>query len=1013
MASTPRYHRGAMTMDTPWMEEELLAHAAWVRELARGLVRDASDADDLAQDTFVAALRGAPRERGAARAWLAGIARRLAWKRQRDRHRELALDQAALERAGTSSPQAIERLELHELLARELRALREPLRAALIERYVHGRSAAEIAEQSGVPLPTVRSRLQLGLEELRSRLDRRFDGDRETWMSALVLAAGSKAAGASALGGGLLVSTLAKVAIGAVALVAGVWLLRTPPNVPDVPIADGADAASRAAPLETATVGMAHATEATSNGSARRNPVPAATASPPTELPAVIVRGRTVDEAGRPIAGVELGCTELAWSKRLLWEQAPAECFPKTTSAADGRFTLATHLPEPAPPGVIVTIEARKPGFCRVQLRTGERTNELDVGDLPLGSAARVAGRVCDARGLPCPGVSIRVSPTHPTHLDAPANRRPSYGGETHSALDGSFAFDDAPAAACTLSAYSDDLRQATLAVDLSSGESKEDVALVLPELDGADSISGTVVDPQGRAVPKAALHERKTSGPGEPRNLSTACDERGRFRIDGCAGASFEILARDRACEFGPVLARDVPAGTHALVLRLDGERTFLLRVHDAQGGAVERFSCERRDESFGFSQDGAPLREHPSGEARLPADVRPFLLRIQSPGFAACALGPFDPQTMAAVVDARLERACTIRGVVHGSADALVRASVTLAESNLRSTPSSFGPLPPARAKCAADGSFEMTLEGTGTVRLVARSGELTSSPSGAIRVEPGLDVNDLMLELARGGAIEGRVLRNDGAPAPGFTVNALLGARIAASTSVGKGGEFLLRGLAPGEYELRVSGPNRAIHFDTPRTAPSAQVQHWTCAVGSNSVEHCELRLLDTVRVHVHIDLPEHVQKTWPATFTSWPGEGASTQVEDLEVEAQCTRDFEFVDPLDLLVELGSGSAGGVRLASARRHLLRGDNELAIRLHTGRIEGRLGEPFSTRERIELAWSSDGLHVTAEAQPDAQGAFHFDCAPAGTCSLRRVLVPATRPVEVTEGETAHADGL
>src|SRR5205814_10341316 len=41
--------------------EELLAHAGWVRALARELVRDASTADDLVQETWLAALRHPPR----------------------------------------------------------------------------------------------------------------------------------------------------------------------------------------------------------------------------------------------------------------------------------------------------------------------------------------------------------------------------------------------------------------------------------------------------------------------------------------------------------------------------------------------------------------------------------------------------------------------------------------------------------------------------------------------------------------------------------------------------------------------------------------------------------------------------------------------------------------------------------------------------------------------------------------------------------------------------------------
>ena len=56
---------------------ELLERAAWVRRLARGLVSDASAADDLAQEAWVAALSSAPTDEGSLRNWMAGVLARL------------------------------------------------------------------------------------------------------------------------------------------------------------------------------------------------------------------------------------------------------------------------------------------------------------------------------------------------------------------------------------------------------------------------------------------------------------------------------------------------------------------------------------------------------------------------------------------------------------------------------------------------------------------------------------------------------------------------------------------------------------------------------------------------------------------------------------------------------------------------------------------------------------------------------------------------------------------------
>src|SRR5258705_13091820 len=58
--------------------EALLAEARWVRRLARSLVRDDSVAEDLVQETWIAALEGAPADGGRLRPWLARVVRNFA-----------------------------------------------------------------------------------------------------------------------------------------------------------------------------------------------------------------------------------------------------------------------------------------------------------------------------------------------------------------------------------------------------------------------------------------------------------------------------------------------------------------------------------------------------------------------------------------------------------------------------------------------------------------------------------------------------------------------------------------------------------------------------------------------------------------------------------------------------------------------------------------------------------------------------------------------------------------------
>ncbi len=165
--------------------DELLAHAGWIQSLARSLVRDPATADDLVQDTWVAAMRG--QRRGPVRPWLATILRNL-W-RERDRsetsraHRER---QVASEEQLPSGEELTERVERQRLLAESVMQLDEPYRTVVILRYYEGLSAAKIARRQDQPAERVRWRLRRALEILRERLHGRHGRDWVAWCSFLL-----------------------------------------------------------------------------------------------------------------------------------------------------------------------------------------------------------------------------------------------------------------------------------------------------------------------------------------------------------------------------------------------------------------------------------------------------------------------------------------------------------------------------------------------------------------------------------------------------------------------------------------------------------------------------------------------------------------------------------------------------------------------------------------------------------------------------------------------------------
>lgn len=167
----------------------LLQHSGWVRHLAGSLLRNDALADDLAQETWVAALAHPPTPGLPVRPWLAQVLRnliRMRFRSERRRQgRETQEGEGALGsgRHLDSPEQLVARVDLQRLLGDHVLALPEPFRSTLLLRFYEGLSAAEIAARQEVPAGTVRWRLKTGLDRLRESLDRAHHGDRRAWQS--------------------------------------------------------------------------------------------------------------------------------------------------------------------------------------------------------------------------------------------------------------------------------------------------------------------------------------------------------------------------------------------------------------------------------------------------------------------------------------------------------------------------------------------------------------------------------------------------------------------------------------------------------------------------------------------------------------------------------------------------------------------------------------------------------------------------------------------------------------
>jgi len=174
---------------SPVTLESLLSHQTWALRMARRLVREESEAEDLVQRTWMAALRRPPQSATGAKAWIRKVILNLARERHRRSQARVRHEAAPAAEPASEHGEAFESIardEIHQLLSERLMQLAEPYRTVVLQRFYEDLTSVEIAQRLGIPAGTVRWRLKIGLDQLRAELDRRSQGDRARWVSALL-----------------------------------------------------------------------------------------------------------------------------------------------------------------------------------------------------------------------------------------------------------------------------------------------------------------------------------------------------------------------------------------------------------------------------------------------------------------------------------------------------------------------------------------------------------------------------------------------------------------------------------------------------------------------------------------------------------------------------------------------------------------------------------------------------------------------------------------------------------
>lgn len=203
--------------------EAFLRDDGWVRALARRLASDPRDAEDVAQEAWVAMLnRATPPRR--MKAWLTGTVRNVVRSGQRGdaRRRDRERCSARPERL-PSVEDVADREETRRRLVDAVFSLDEPYRTAVLCRYFEDWSTKAIAEHQGTSVAAIEKRLSRAIGQLRGRLANELGGS-ERGRAALGALAGLSvrpepvATGAAWVPGLVTMSTISKISVATLAI---------------------------------------------------------------------------------------------------------------------------------------------------------------------------------------------------------------------------------------------------------------------------------------------------------------------------------------------------------------------------------------------------------------------------------------------------------------------------------------------------------------------------------------------------------------------------------------------------------------------------------------------------------------------------------------------------------------------------------------------------------------------------------------------------------------------------
>ncbi len=521
--------------------------------------------------------------------------------------------------------------------------------------------------------------------------------------------------------------------------------------------------------------------------------------------------GWVVNENDLPIAGAEVSLLPALTGSASDQDFAVEKNFGATTDA-EGFFQL-----HDLPIGTYY-LAAKSQGFPEhlvpgIEIVAG--AEPVDLGTVTLVHGILLSGRVVDPEGEPVAGAQLSMRNADGEQIVVQRAGSPWFAAVT-SRQNGSFHLDGLPSARRLVMVVSaDGYLPRTLPV--TTGE--EDQQLTV-ELSSGARVVGIVLEPSGSPASGARVQAQATQGLRrlDATSKDTQADQAGRFEIGGLRPGDYELTARSKDAR-SEVLRRELrgSVGTE-VVIQLEPRSTIDVILTDLEGVPVAGAGLTALIESGTRSgRRGTYARSDQAGLAVLgPLDPGKYIIKATHGDFEAIeaeveVLAPGSLPLALAFEQRRDLTTFRLSGRVVDEAGLPVKGA-RLSIIGAR----------PGHAVTGSDGSFEITAPAD-EYRLSCQHAEYPTYRSGPIDLTAG-DVSDLLVELAPGAAVVGRVT---GVSTEEFAQVVV----VARGPISGEGGlplsfgqhygsinfegEFRVPGLQAGEWQIRAEllNPKRA--------------------------------------------------------------------------------------------------------------------------------------------------------------------------------------------------------